>query len=381
MCRVGRQPRAASSIPIGKVLYEAAGWVSSVRVSPDGRLLAFVDCPQRGNNDGHLKVVDTNGKVRLDGPDRERRRNARLVAEGRRGVVRATTPASTRINAVSLDGKIRPVWTLPVASLEDLSRDGRVLLTESTARRELVGVRARRSAAQPHGAQLVVSERHLRRRQHRSLLRADPPAARRLRAQARRLARGAPGRRRGLRLLAGRPVRADGQAARAPADHPRPDGRGRVEDPGRRQHHLRLGQLVPGRKANPGQRPGGRQGRGRACSSWTCRAARRSRSPRKASRSSLSPSPPTAGPSWPAGRTAGSRSTGRRRRRAAPGPGARARGDPAALDVRRALDLRLAALGAAGGHRRRGHRHRAPDEVEGIPAGRSRAASSRPAPR
>ncbi len=44
-----------------------------------------------------------------------------------------------QINAVSVDGKVRPVWTSPLASLEDLSRDGRVLLTESTARRELVG--------------------------------------------------------------------------------------------------------------------------------------------------------------------------------------------------------------------------------------------------
>ncbi len=50
------------------MLYDTAGWASSVRVSPDGRLVAFIDHPQKGDNNGNLKVVDASGKVRLTGP-------------------------------------------------------------------------------------------------------------------------------------------------------------------------------------------------------------------------------------------------------------------------------------------------------------------------
>src|SRR4029453_14363038 len=42
--------RSRIEYPIGKVLYEAPGWVNNVRVSPDGRFVAFLDHPQRGDN-------------------------------------------------------------------------------------------------------------------------------------------------------------------------------------------------------------------------------------------------------------------------------------------------------------------------------------------
>jgi hypothetical protein len=50
------------------VLYDAAGWVSNVRISPDGRPVAFIDHTLRGDNNGNVKVVDASGKVRLTGP-------------------------------------------------------------------------------------------------------------------------------------------------------------------------------------------------------------------------------------------------------------------------------------------------------------------------
>jgi hypothetical protein len=49
--------------PIGKVLYETTGYVSDVRVAPDGSLVAFLDHQQRYDDRGWVKVVDTNGKV------------------------------------------------------------------------------------------------------------------------------------------------------------------------------------------------------------------------------------------------------------------------------------------------------------------------------
>ena len=131
--RVGNRSRL--EYPIGKVLYEGAGWVSDVRVSPDGRLVAFLDHPQRGNNDGTVKVVDTSGKLRVTGP----------FARGGSGL--CWSPGgeeiwSGDIQATSLSGKTRTVWTAPSIGLEDIARDGRVLFSQLSGRREIVGFTA-----------------------------------------------------------------------------------------------------------------------------------------------------------------------------------------------------------------------------------------------
>jgi dipeptidyl aminopeptidase/acylaminoacyl peptidase len=123
--------RSRLEYPIGKVLYEGPGWVSDVRVSPDGRLVAFIDHPQRGNNDGAVKVVDSAGKLRLEGPFRS----------GYSGVVWSPKGDEVwfgAIQAISLDGRTRTVWTSPNAALHDIARDGRVLFDESSGRREIV---------------------------------------------------------------------------------------------------------------------------------------------------------------------------------------------------------------------------------------------------
>jgi eukaryotic-like serine/threonine-protein kinase len=49
--------------PIGKVLYETTGYVSDVRISPDGNRVAFLDHQQRYDDRGWVKVVDASGKV------------------------------------------------------------------------------------------------------------------------------------------------------------------------------------------------------------------------------------------------------------------------------------------------------------------------------
>ena len=49
--------------PIGTVLYETAGYVSDLRVSPDGAHVAFLDHQQRYDDRGWVKIVDAKGKV------------------------------------------------------------------------------------------------------------------------------------------------------------------------------------------------------------------------------------------------------------------------------------------------------------------------------
>jgi eukaryotic-like serine/threonine-protein kinase len=50
--------------PRGKVIYSSSGYLSDLRVSPDGKRVAFFEHPMRIFDDrGHLKVVDSNGVI------------------------------------------------------------------------------------------------------------------------------------------------------------------------------------------------------------------------------------------------------------------------------------------------------------------------------
>ena len=49
--------------PIGTQLYKAAGYLSDIRVSPDGSRVAFLEHPRRGDDRGFVKVVDTKKNV------------------------------------------------------------------------------------------------------------------------------------------------------------------------------------------------------------------------------------------------------------------------------------------------------------------------------
>jgi Tol biopolymer transport system component len=49
--------------PIGKVLYETPGYVSDLRVSPDGSRVAFMDHPSKYDDRGVVKMVDGSRNV------------------------------------------------------------------------------------------------------------------------------------------------------------------------------------------------------------------------------------------------------------------------------------------------------------------------------
>jgi Tol biopolymer transport system component len=51
--------------PIGKVLYEAAGYLSDVRVSPRGDQIAFMEHPYKWDDRGSVNVVDREGHMRV----------------------------------------------------------------------------------------------------------------------------------------------------------------------------------------------------------------------------------------------------------------------------------------------------------------------------
>ncbi|MFY9552049.1 MAG: protein kinase [Thermoanaerobaculia bacterium] len=128
--------RCRLEYPIEKVLYDTAGWVSNVRVSPNGKLVAFIDHPRRGDNVGVLKVIDASGKVQLTGPNA----NSGVVWSPRGDEVWSSF-IGTSISATSLSGKTRMAFACAGdCALHDIAPDGRVLLSRFTARREIVGV-------------------------------------------------------------------------------------------------------------------------------------------------------------------------------------------------------------------------------------------------
>ena len=127
--------------PIGKVLYETSGWMSRVRVSPRGEKVAFLDHPVQQDDAGSVAVVDTTGKkVALD---------AGFISEqglawsprGDEVWFSATKAGNTeKLYAATLTGKVRLILrTAGSADLNDLSRDGRALMSLSNARLGILG--------------------------------------------------------------------------------------------------------------------------------------------------------------------------------------------------------------------------------------------------
>ncbi len=127
--------RSRLEYPIGKVVFDTPAWVSNVRVSPDGKLVAFIDHPVRGDNEGVVKVVDAAGKVRMTGP----RAFSGLTWSPRGDEVWSTADS---LLATTLSGKTRVAWAGPGGiAIFDASRDGRLLISRYTPRREILARR------------------------------------------------------------------------------------------------------------------------------------------------------------------------------------------------------------------------------------------------
>ena len=118
--------------PIGTVVFETTGWIGQPRISPDGRHIAFTEHPERGDNRGSLAVVESDG------------RNYRILTSAPNGL--EWSPDGHELwmagfSAVDLEGNLRPILATPGGGfLHDVSRDGRVLITDTNWQREIIGL-------------------------------------------------------------------------------------------------------------------------------------------------------------------------------------------------------------------------------------------------
>lgn len=124
--------------PVGKIVYRGSAWISHLRISPDGNLVAFVQHIHNGD-DGFLVVTDRHGG----------RRFATQVFSSLQGLAwrpdgkevwfsGARTGSARAIYAVTRTGEERLVLRAPGALLLlDIATDGRVLLASENPRKQL----------------------------------------------------------------------------------------------------------------------------------------------------------------------------------------------------------------------------------------------------
>ncbi len=128
--------------PIGRVVHRAeGGWVSDLRIAPDGRHMAFSDHPRRGDDAGHVCVADFDGGTRALGGSWVSLRGLTWSPDGSEVWFTATRSGASRgLHAVSLDGRLRTMLTIPGSLfITDTAPNGNVLLVHGTYR---LGMRA-----------------------------------------------------------------------------------------------------------------------------------------------------------------------------------------------------------------------------------------------
>ena len=128
--------------PIGNPLYETGGWIGHPRISPDGKLIAFLDHPNQGDDAGTLAIVDLKGNKKILTGEWYTAQGLAWSPDGKEIWFTASKSGTDRtLYAITLDGKQRMVLRLPGAlMLLDIAKDGRILLMRASWRRELRGV-------------------------------------------------------------------------------------------------------------------------------------------------------------------------------------------------------------------------------------------------
>jgi eukaryotic-like serine/threonine-protein kinase len=128
--------------PIGKVLYETAGWISDLRFSPKGDHLAFIDHNLLGDDGGTISVVALNGKK----SDLTERWASVLGAawspSGDEIWFTATATGFSRsLRGVTLSGKVRELLSAPgTLTLHDVGAGGRALISRDALRAGAIGL-------------------------------------------------------------------------------------------------------------------------------------------------------------------------------------------------------------------------------------------------
>lgn len=154
--------RCRLEYPMGTVLHETRGWLSAPRISPQGDKVAFVDHPVAGSTAGSVRVADVNGNQTTVSEDWAAIGGVAWAPGDELWFSAASSGAAKDLYGVALEGKLRQVarklslsLTPAVVTqegkarriagvpgdleLEDISPDGRLLVTISRVRGGIIG--------------------------------------------------------------------------------------------------------------------------------------------------------------------------------------------------------------------------------------------------
>jgi eukaryotic-like serine/threonine-protein kinase len=134
--------RKRLEFPLGKVLYEADGWMGNPRVRPDGKTIAFVDHPQAGDDGGAVTVIDLAGKKTILSDGWDSLQGLAWSPDSSEIWFTATRTGGDRsLYATDLSGKVRLLARVPgELTILDVGKEGNVLLTRGNDRAGMIGL-------------------------------------------------------------------------------------------------------------------------------------------------------------------------------------------------------------------------------------------------
>lgn len=134
--------RKRLEFPLGKVLYDADGWIGNPRVAPDGKSVAFVDHPQQGDDGGAVAVVDLAGKKKMLSDGWDSVQGLAWSPDGSEIWFTATRTGGDRsLYATEQSGKVRLLARVPgELTILDVGKEGNVLLTRGNDRAGMIGL-------------------------------------------------------------------------------------------------------------------------------------------------------------------------------------------------------------------------------------------------
>jgi len=134
--------KARLEYPLGKVIYETAGWISHARVSPDGKMVAFLDHPQARDDSGSVAIMGADGSRKIISGKYVSIQGMAWQPDGKEVWFTGTTSGSNReLRAATLQGQDRGVYLgTGTLTLQDIAPDGKVLFTRDDWRSGIAGM-------------------------------------------------------------------------------------------------------------------------------------------------------------------------------------------------------------------------------------------------
>jgi len=126
--------------PMGKVIYTTSGYVDYVRVSPNGKDIAFLEHPVFDDDRGWVATIDEAGNHKQLTKEFSTLQGL-AWSRGGNEIWFTAIAADRQLFGVSLAGKQREILTTPQGMrLLDVAADGRVLLCSEELRTEISGI-------------------------------------------------------------------------------------------------------------------------------------------------------------------------------------------------------------------------------------------------